>query len=44
MGNLLSLTLEAHNTEQNHHRRDAVTIGRDLLDAWTISIRYGRTG
>jgi predicted DNA-binding WGR domain protein len=44
MENLLSLTLEAHNAEQNHHRRYAVTIGRDLLDDWTVSIRYGCTG
>lgn len=44
MENLLSLTLEAHKAEQDHHRRYAVTIGRDLLDEWTVSIHYGRTG
>ncbi len=44
MENLLSLTLEAHNPEQNHHRRYSVTVGRDLLNDWTVSIRYGRTG
>ena len=36
--------LEAHNSEQNHHRHYAVTLGRDLLDHWTVAIRYGRTG
>jgi predicted DNA-binding WGR domain protein len=44
MENLLSLTLVAHNPERNHHRHYAVTIGRDLLDDWTVSIRYGRIG
>ncbi len=44
MENLLSLTLEAHNAGQNHHRHYAVTVGRDLLNDWTVSIRYGRTG
>ena len=24
---------EAHDAEQDHHRHDAVTVGRDLLDA-----------
>src|SRR5271167_3295958 len=36
--------LEAHNAEKNHHRRYQVTVGRDLLDDWTVAIRYGRTG
>jgi hypothetical protein len=36
--------LEAYNQEENHHRHYAVTLGRDLLDAWTVAIRYGRTG
>ena len=44
MENLLSLTLEAHNAWQNHHRHYAVMVGRDLLNDWTVSIRYGRTG
>ena len=44
MENLLSLTLEAHNAGQNHHRHYVVMVGRDLLDDWTVSIRYGRTG
>jgi hypothetical protein len=42
--NLLSLAFEAHSLEKNHHRRYQVTIGRDLLDDWTVAIRYGRTG
>src|ERR1700693_6079602 len=44
MDNLLSLSFEAHHQEKNHHRRYEVVIGRDLLDAWTVAIRYGRTG
>jgi predicted DNA-binding WGR domain protein len=44
MENVLSLTLEAHNPGQNHHRHYAVMVGRDLLNDWTVSIRYGRTG
>jgi hypothetical protein len=36
--------LEAHNSEQNHHRHYAVTLGRDLLDDWTVAICFGRTG
>ena len=44
MENLLTVAFEAHHTENNHHRRYEVTIGRDLLDDWTITFRYGRTG
>lgn len=44
MDNLLSLHFEAHDGYRNHHRHYAVTLGRDLLDAWTVSIRFGRTG
>ena len=44
MDNLLTVAFEAHNPEKNHHRRYQITIGRDLLDDWTVSIRYGRTG
>jgi len=44
MDNLLIVAFEAHNAEKNHHRRYQVTVGRDLLDDWTVSIRYGRTG
>jgi predicted DNA-binding WGR domain protein len=44
MDNLFTLTLEAHSPEQNHHRRYQVTLGRDLLDHWTVAIRYGRVG
>jgi len=36
--------IEAHNIEKNHHRHYRVTVGRDLLDDWTVSICYGRTG
>lgn len=44
MDNLLTVAFEAHNAEKNHHRHYAVTVGRDLLDDWTVAIRYGRTG
>ena len=44
MENLLTVALEAHHAEKNHHRRYQVTVGRDLLDDWTVAIRYGRTG
>jgi len=44
MDNLLTIAFEAHNVEMNHHRRYQVIVGRDLLDDWTVAIRYGRTG
>jgi len=44
MDNLLTVAFEAHNQEENHHRRYQITVGRDLLDDWTVAIRYGRTG
>ena len=36
--------LEARHAENNHHRNYQVTVGRDLLDDWTVAICYGRTG
>jgi predicted DNA-binding WGR domain protein len=44
MDNLLTVALEAHHAELNHHRRYQITLGRDLLDDWTVSISYGRSG
>jgi hypothetical protein len=44
MDNLLSLVLEAHYPHKNHHRRYEVVVGRDLLNAWTVAICFGRTG
>ncbi len=44
MDNLLAITFEAHHTEKDFHRHYAVVIGRDLLDDWTVAIRYGRVG
>jgi predicted DNA-binding WGR domain protein len=41
---LLTLTLEAHSPERNHHRHYRISVGRDLLDDWTVAICYGRTG
>src|ERR1017187_2629005 len=29
---------------ENHHRRYQITVGCDLLNDWTVIIRYGRTG
>jgi hypothetical protein len=44
MDDLLTVGFEAHHAELNHHRRYQITIGRDLLDHWTVSITYGRSG
>jgi predicted DNA-binding WGR domain protein len=44
MDSLLTVAFEAHHAERNHHRHYEVRIGRDLLDDWTVTIRYGRTG
>jgi predicted DNA-binding WGR domain protein len=44
MENLLTVALEAHHAGKNHHRRYEVTVGHDLLDDWTVAIRYGRIG
>ncbi len=44
MDNLLTVAFEAHHPEKNHHRCYQVTVGRDLLDDWTVAIRYGRAG
>lgn len=44
MDNLMTMAFEAHNAEKNHHRRYSITVGRDLFDDWTVSVRYGRVG
>jgi predicted DNA-binding WGR domain protein len=44
MDNLLTVAFEAHHPERNHDRRYEVSVGRDLLDDWTVTIRYGRVG
>lgn len=44
MDNLLTVAFEAHNAERIHHRRYEVVLGKDLLDDWTVTIRYGRVG
>src|SRR5262245_22512248 len=44
MDDLLSLAFEAHHAAKNHHRRYELTVSRDLLDDWTVAIRYGRAG
>ena len=42
MDNLLTLTIEAHHGERNHHRRYEIRVGRDLFEHWTVTILYGR--
>jgi hypothetical protein len=44
MDNLLTVAFEAHNQNENHHRRYQITVGCDLLNDWTVIIRYGHTG
>lgn len=44
MDNLLTVSFEAHNAPMNRHRRYEVVLGQDLLDDWTVTIRYGRVG
>jgi predicted DNA-binding WGR domain protein len=44
MDNLLTVAFQAHHTEKNHHRHYAITVGRDLLNDWTVAICYGRAG
>ena len=44
MDNLFTIAFEARHAEKNHHRRYEVTVGRDLLDDWTVAVLYGRIG
>jgi predicted DNA-binding WGR domain protein len=44
MIDLLTIALEAHSDERNHHRRYEVSVRRDLLGDWVVTIRYGRVG
>lgn len=44
MFDLLTIALEAHSDERNHHRRYEVSVGRDLLGDWVVTVRYGRVG
>lgn len=44
MFDLLTIALEAHSDERNHHRRYEVSVGRDLLEHWVVTVRYGRVG
>ena len=44
MDNLMTVVFEAHNPEANHHRRYQLTLGRDLLDDWTVTVSHGRVG
>lgn len=42
MDNLLTMVLEAHNADLNHHRRYEIRVGRDLFADWVVNISYGR--
>lgn len=44
MLDLLTIALEAHREERNHHRRYELSVARDLLDHWVVTVRYGRVG
>ncbi|MCQ3922065.1 MAG: molybdenum metabolism regulator [Planctomycetes bacterium] len=44
MLDLLTIALEAHSDELNHHRRYEVSVGRDLLGDWVVTVRFGRVG
>lgn len=44
MLDLLTIALEAHSDDRNHHRRYEVSVGRDLLEHWVVTVRYGRVG
>ncbi|QOJ14158.1 MAG: WGR domain-containing protein [Planctomycetia bacterium] len=44
MLDLLTIALEAHSEELNHHRRYEVSVGRDLLGDWVVWVHYGRVG
>ncbi|MCC7290452.1 MAG: WGR domain-containing protein [Phycisphaerales bacterium] len=44
MLDLLTISLEAHSNERNHHRRYEVSVGCDLLGHWVVTVRYGRVG
>lgn len=44
MEDLLTINFEARNPARNHHRRYRISIGRDLLADWTVTISHGRAG
>jgi Resolvase, N terminal domain/WGR domain len=44
MHNLLTVVFESHHAAGNCHRRYQITVGRDLLDDWTVCVCYGRVG
>lgn len=44
MDRLLTVRLEAHHPERNHHRFYELALGRDLFGLWMLTIHYGRTG
>jgi hypothetical protein len=44
MDNLLTVSLQAHNADRNHHRRYEIRLGRDLFGEWTVCLLYSRMG
>lgn len=44
MRDILTIALEAHSDERNHHRRYEVRVERDLLDDWLVTVCFGRVG
>ena len=44
MDNLLTVAFEAHSRRRITTVATRSRVGRDLLDDWTVAIRYGRTG
>lgn len=44
MEGLFSIELEACDAQRNRHRYYVIEINRDLLNDWTVTVRYGRIG
>ncbi|WP_437185270.1 WGR domain-containing protein [Planctomicrobium sp. SH668] len=44
MDHLLTVRLEAHYPERNHHRFYELALGLDLFGLWTLTVHHGRTG
>lgn len=44
MRELLTMAMEAHSEERNHHRRYEITVGTDVLNHWVVIVRFGRVG
>lgn len=42
--NILSIHLQAINSEKNIYRQYELYVGKDLFDTWVLTIAYGRIG